>query len=226
MGSFRQETLNGNTHDGSRAALYQVDPPSLYAGRVKPKADKMLAALLLVLCAPILLSCMAVVRVFIGSPVIFRQQRVGLGGRTFELLKLRTMIPDRRTGAESGYSGPERRVTHKSPADPRVLPVGAVLRALRLDELPQLWNVITGDMSLVGPRPEIPEIVDDYEDWQHARHTVKPGITGLWQVEAPPGRLMHECTELDLQYIDDLSLRTDLEILLRTPLVAFRRQGY
>jgi lipopolysaccharide/colanic/teichoic acid biosynthesis glycosyltransferase len=100
--------------------------------------------------------------------------------------------------------------------DPRITPVGRFLRQVHLDELPQLWNVLTGDMTLVGPRPELPEIVATYEPWQHARHLVTPGITGWWQVNRDPQRLMHEATELDLHYIRHQSLWLDMWILLRT----------
>jgi lipopolysaccharide/colanic/teichoic acid biosynthesis glycosyltransferase len=202
-----------------------VESVGAYQTFVKPLIDIGSATILLIVLAPLLLVAAALVRVFIGSPVLFRQTRIGKGGEPFELLKLRTMIPDRRQTAVE-YDGPERRQAHKSPDDPRVLPVGAVLRAVRLDELPQLWNVIRGDMSMVGPRPELPEIVSSYQDWQHHRHVVKPGLTGLWQVSAPDGRLMHECTELDLEYIEEMGLGTDFSIMLRTPAAMLRRRGF
>ncbi len=95
-----------------------------------------------------------------------------------------------------------------------------------MDELPQFWNVVVGDMSLVGPRPELPEIVDQYEDWQHARHNVKPGITCLWQVSSRED-LLKDSTELDLRYIESMSLWTDLKILFSTPAaVIFGRNGF
>jgi len=104
--------------------------------------------------------------------------------------------------------------------------VGALMRAFHLDELPQLWNVIKGDMSLVGPRPELPQIVERYAEWQHRRHVVKPGLTGLWQVSELNGHPMHECTEVDLEYLSTMGLGTDLSILIRTPVAVLRRHGY
>lgn len=190
--------------------------------------DIVAGSLFLLLASPLIVTGMILVRLFMGKPVLFKQERVGRDGVTFELFKLRTMIPDRRSPeSQSDYAGPERRVTHKSRHDPRIPPVGAALRAFRFDELPQLWNVVRGDMSLVGPRPELPAIVDHYEEWQHRRHSVLPGVTGLWQVSAPSGKLMHECTDLDLEYIDEgITFRRDLAILMQTPGAMLRRRGF
>lgn len=210
-----------------------IDPPRLkllgqsdfYRDVVKPIFDRVLALILLILSSPILLVSAALARVFIGSPVIYRQTRIGLGGQPFDLYKLRTMIPDRRE-SQVDFGGRDRRKTHKSEDDPRVLPLGKFFRATRLDELPQLWNIIKGEMSLVGPRPELPEIVAEYEDWQHRRHDVRPGLTGLWQVSARNGKPMHECTDVDLEYVAEMSMGTDLVILIRTPVAMFYRRGY
>lgn len=206
--------------------LYLIETLTGYQRYVKPVIDVAGATFLFLLAVPVILLATLLVLVTLGRPVIYRQERIGLGGTAFVLYKLRTMIADRRTGGSSDYAGTERRTVHKSPEDPRVGRVGAWLRALRLDEFPQLWNVIKGDMSLVGPRPELPDIVAEYEDWQHRRHAVKPGLTGLWQVSAPPGLLMHECTELDLEYVSKMSLITDLEIFLKTPSAMLRRRGF
>ncbi|MFP3882623.1 MAG: sugar transferase [Actinomycetota bacterium] len=205
--------------------LELVVRPDLYQRAIKPIFDRVIGSILLIVSSPLLLVSIGLARIFIGKPVIYRQPRVGLGGRTFELYKIRTMIPDRRTD-DTDYTGPERRKTHKSEDDPRVLPLGKAFRATRLDELPQLWNVVRGDMSLVGPRPELPEIVAGYEDWQHRRHEVTPGLTGLWQVSAFNGKPMHQCTDIDLKYIEEMSFATDLSILLRTPAAMLRRKGY
>jgi lipopolysaccharide/colanic/teichoic acid biosynthesis glycosyltransferase len=130
--------------------------------------------------------------------------------------------PDRRSGqdrrsAERRQGDGCRRRNHKSPNDPRHTRLGRFLRRTSLDELPQLINVIRGDLSLVGPRPELPEVVAHYEPWQHARHWVRPGITGLWQVtERGNGEPMHEHVEADLTYIRSLSASTDLRILFLT----------
>jgi lipopolysaccharide/colanic/teichoic acid biosynthesis glycosyltransferase len=133
--------------------------------------------------------------------------------------------PDRRRGERRGADRRRaddprgRRRTHKTVHDPRHTQFGRTLRALSLDELPQLFNVLRGELSLVGPRPELPEVVASYLPWQHARHEVKPGVTGLWQItDRSDHSPMHEHVDTDLRYIEQLSLRTDLRILVMTPL--------
>jgi lipopolysaccharide/colanic/teichoic acid biosynthesis glycosyltransferase len=199
-----------------------------YERLFKPALDRIVAGVLLLVLAPLMAVFALAVAATLGRPMLYRQTRVGLGGAPFEMLKFRTMRPCRRQ-SDGGYVGPERRRTHKSPSDPRLTRLGRVLRRYSLDELPQLWNVVRGDMSLVGPRPELVEIVARYQPWQHRRHAVKPGITGLWQVteRAANGGRMHECTRTDLHYIDDLSFGTDVRILLRTvPSLFGIRRGF
>jgi lipopolysaccharide/colanic/teichoic acid biosynthesis glycosyltransferase len=160
-----------------------------------------------------------------GTPVVFRQRRVGKEGRAFTVYKFRTMAPDRR-GNFNGYSGADRRRYHKAETDPRHTHLGRWLRKWSLDELPQLFNVLRGDMSLVGPRPEVVEVVRRYEPWQHRRHEVKPGMTGMWQVIARGDGPMHEHASLDLAYVEQCSFSLDLKILLQTiPTVLGRRPG-
>jgi lipopolysaccharide/colanic/teichoic acid biosynthesis glycosyltransferase len=197
-----------------------------YERCLKPLIDRVVAALLLLLFLPVLLVTALAVWMSLGSPILLWQARVGRDGRRFHMLKFRTMRPDRRTRQNPDYRGPERRTTHKSADDPRHTRLGRTLRKTSLDELPQLFNVLRGDMSLVGPRPELVEIVEQrYNGWQHARHAVKPGITGLWQVtERPNGRLMHECIEIDLVYIERLSLRADVAIAFKTPFALLRQE--
>jgi lipopolysaccharide/colanic/teichoic acid biosynthesis glycosyltransferase len=135
------------------------------------------------------------------------------------------MNHDRRNGSQPYV--PDRRKTHKHEQDPRLTALGRFLRKWSLDELPQLWNVVRGDMSLIGPRPELVSIVERYDTWQHARHRVKPGLTGLWQVTARGDGLMHEHTHIDLAYAARVSLRGDFKILLLTiPALLGRRTGY
>jgi lipopolysaccharide/colanic/teichoic acid biosynthesis glycosyltransferase len=136
------------------------------------------------------------------------------------------MEADRRGLGGGAFRGRDRRSTHKSEHDPRIRPVGRFLRKWSLDELPQLTNVLTGHMSLVGPRPEMVQIVERYEGWQHARHRVKPGITGLWQVSAREVP-MHEATHIDLEYVERLSFLEDLRILAGTlPAALGDRKGF
>jgi lipopolysaccharide/colanic/teichoic acid biosynthesis glycosyltransferase len=192
---------------------------------IKPMIDRALGLLLLILFSPVIAASALAVFVTMGRPVFYSQQRVGLGGRAFRLYKIRTMIPDRRVG-DDGYSGTDRRLVHKSVDDPRVTLVGKALRATRFDELPQFLNVVRGEMSMVGPRPELPEIVRRYEPWQHDRHLVKPGVTGPWQVSNRNGDLMYQHTEIDLEYLQQISFTHDLGILVRTPMAMFGRKGH
>lgn len=219
------------------AEAQQMSRPKVLPGRqstryerfAKPVLDRFFAAILLVFLAPVMFATAAIVWWRLGSPVFLRQRRVGLDGTHFSMLKFRTMHPCRRRG-DASYVGPERRMTHKSPHDPRLDPVGRVLRAASLDELPQLFNILRGHMSIVGPRPELVEIVErHYEPWQHVRHAVKPGLTGLWQVtQRGSGKgLMHEFTDVDIDYIERVTWRTDLFILVRTvPAVLGRQRGF
>lgn len=213
-------------------AMANVDPVEvargLYADVVKPLTDRLLALLALLLLLPVLLAVALAVRVSLGRGILYRQERVGLGGTRFEVLKFRTMHPDRRCSrAHHQYRGPDRRRVHKTDQDPRHTPTGRFLRRWSLDELPQLFNVLRGEMSLIGPRPELPSVVERYEGWEHERHNVRPGLTGLWQVEARgDGTLMCEHADLDVRYVRDLGFRTDLRIVARTiPALLGRRPG-
>lgn len=196
-----------------------------YIRWVKPALDRALALVLLVLLSPLMATVAVVVVVSLGRPVIFRQERVGLGGRVFLLRKFRTMAPDRRA-RRLPIERPDRRGYHKSANDPRHTSVGRFLRRTSLDELPQLINVLLGDMSLVGPRPELTSVVGNYADWQHRRHAVRPGITGPWQVKARGDGPMHEFTFLDVAYVEEVGLANDLLLLCQTvPAALGRRSG-
>jgi lipopolysaccharide/colanic/teichoic acid biosynthesis glycosyltransferase len=158
--------------------------------------------------------------------VLFRQQRCGLNGRRFTLYKLRTMCADaERKFDEIAHLNEVNGPAFKAKKDPRVTPVGRILRRWSIDELPQLVNVLRGEMSLVGPRPPIPAEVERYQRWQRRRLSMKPGITGLWQVSGRAGiDDFDDWIALDLRYIDQWSLWLDLKILLRTiPAVLFAR---
>jgi lipopolysaccharide/colanic/teichoic acid biosynthesis glycosyltransferase len=188
--------------------------------------DIALGSIGLMALLPVLALVALAIEIDSPGPVLFRQVRIGKHGRPFVMLKFRTMIADRRRrdiGPPPGV--PERRRVHKSPSDPRITAVGRFLRRSCLDELPQLWNVLAGSMSLVGPRPELPGIVAGYEPWQHLRLLVAPGITGWWQVNRDGVRLMHEATELDLFYLENWSVALDLLILTRTIKIVLRGVG-
>ncbi len=193
----------------------------LYRKFGKAGIDRLAGLALLVALSPVMAVIALAVRLRLGPGVLYLQERVGLRGDRFVIYKFRTMAPDRRKG-DGPYSVPDRRIRHKTVDDPRHTALGRFLRKHSLDELPQLWNVVKGDMSIVGPRPELPAVVACYEQWQHARHRVKPGLTGLWQVSARncgDGSLMFEHTDIDLEYVDRISLRTDLRIMRYTVIV-------
>ncbi len=193
---------------------------------VKHVVDVVVACSLLVGMSPLLLAIGVAVLLTMGGPVLVRQRRVGLHGREIAVWKFRTMMADRRASDQGPPTTTgDRRRCHKTRSDPRVTTFGRFLRRTSLDELPQLWNVVRGDMSLVGPRPELPSIVAQYEEWQHARHAVRPGLTGWWQVNRPPDRLMHEVVELDLYYVENISFWLDVRILAKTFTAVIRGTG-
>ncbi len=196
-----------------------VHVASGYERWVKPVIDRTAALLLILLLAPVLIAVAIGVRMTLGEGVLYRQSRVGKDGVPFQMLKFRSMAHDRRADRGDGNVIEDRRRTHKHPADPRVNDFGRFIRRWSLDELPQFFNVLKGDLSLVGPRPELTHIVERYEPWEHHRHAVKPGLTGLWQVTArDDGGLMHLCVGTDLEYVRGLSPMLDLRILAMTPM--------
>jgi lipopolysaccharide/colanic/teichoic acid biosynthesis glycosyltransferase len=170
------------------------------------------ASLGLVLASPFLAAAAIAIKLDGGGPVLYRQQRVGKDGREFELVKLRTMV----VGAEREGAG--WAVDH---GDPRITRVGSVLRRLSLDEVPQLWNVVRGEMSLIGPRPTLAYQVEQYTPHQRRRLDVRPGITGWAQVQGRASLPWEERIELDVWYVEHRSPRLDLKILARTPLALF-----
>ena len=204
-----------------------VNGPQRFVGlAVKRLMDIAGAAIGLVLLSPVLLVVAAAILVRDGRPILFSQTRVGLHGRRFTIYKFRTMVPD----AEARYSEVAERSDTKGPAfkmndDPRVTILGGALRKASLDELPQLWNVLCGEMSLVGPRPAPPREVEGYDMWHRRRLSVAPGITGLWQVEARFDDQFDDRAQLDMRYIDQWSLWLDVKILLQTIPAVFVRTG-
>jgi lipopolysaccharide/colanic/teichoic acid biosynthesis glycosyltransferase len=188
----------------------------VYESIVKPGFDRIVGVLLSIVTLPIVLVVVPWIWSTMGRPAVFKQQRIGRFGKEFTVYKFRTMGEDRRVD-EAKIVEDDRRVNHKSTEDPRHTSVGRFLRKWSLDEIPQFWNVALGNMSLIGPRPELPFIVDRYEPWQHSRHEVKPGLTGLWQVSARGDAPMHEATDIDIDYVDNVTFRRDFSIALRTP---------
>ena len=198
---------------------FYVEPPQLSGGQAAMKRilDVVVASALLVLTAPIVAVAALVIHFEDGGPVLYRQERVGLGGRTFRVLKLRTMVPDAAVRlaelkALNERQGPLFKVT----ADPRVTRVGRFLRTSSIDELPQLINVLRGEMSLVGPRPALPAEFAQFDADLVERAQVLPGVTGLWQVEARDNPSFRAYRRLDLFYVDNWSLAFDLAIMAGT----------
>ena len=206
-------------HDGATSGrhLALVGPaPSIYERRAKRAVDVAVAGVAIVVLSPVLLATATAVRLSLGRGVLFRQTRVGRDGQNFEMLKFRTMQPSRRV-TQFHFHGPDRRTTHKTADDPRHTRLGRFLRRCSLDELPQLVHVLRGEMSLVGPRPELATIVDRYGLRDHPRHTVRPGLTGEWQItHRVNGTHLHECFDDDLPYVRNITFRRDLQVLVRT----------
>lgn len=185
------------------------------------------ALLLLVVLSPVLLGVAAVVLLTSGAPVFYRQVRIGQFGRPFRILKFRTMHrgADARLGDVLAAQGAGVAPFFKVKEDPRVTRVGRVLRRTSLDELPQLLNVLVGDMRLVGPRPQSPAEVSTYDDLVWRRLLVRPGVTGMWQVHGRSDLTADEGLELDLHYVRHWSPGLDARLLMKTPLAVVVQRG-
>jgi exopolysaccharide biosynthesis polyprenyl glycosylphosphotransferase len=208
--------------------LIQIREPEFRGHRrlIKGILDRSAAAVLLVVGAPFFLAIAAAIRFTSPGPALYRQRRVGKRGRQFDMLKFRSMVLDADRVLDSLLERNEgNAVLFKLRQDPRVTPVGRVLRRYSLDELPQLINVLRGEMSFVGPRPALEHEVDRYGPDMHRRLLVKPGITGLWQVNGRSDLSWDEAVELDVRYVENWSLGLDLAILLRTIRAVLRGPG-
>ena len=184
---------------------------------VKRILDIVGATIGLIVLSPIFIGTALAIWIGDGRPILFRQTRVGLHGRPFTMYKFRTMVTEAEAQLDAVQHLNERQgVTFKATNDPRITPVGRRLRRTSIDELPQLWNVLTGSMSLVGPRPPLPREVAEYDIWHRRRLSMKPGITGLWQVEARHEPDFDRWVEHDLVYIDGWTIWLDLKILAKT----------
>jgi exopolysaccharide biosynthesis polyprenyl glycosylphosphotransferase len=183
---------------------------------VKRALDLILAAIASVLLSPVVMLAALAIRLTSKGPVIFRQTRCGLNGRTFTCYKFRSMVADAEARLHEVAHLNEKEIVTKIPNDPRLTPVGKWLRKFSIDELPQLFNVLTGDMSVVGPRPAIPSEVAQYQRWQRRRLRMRPGLTCLWAVKGRDKVDFESWMRLDLQYIDNWSLGLDARIILLT----------
>ncbi len=209
-------------------SLLHLERPVISGGRrvAKIAFDAVTGALLLVLAAPVMLAIAAAIRLESPGPVLFRQTRIGANSRRFTMLKFRSMVTDAedRKG-ELAHLNEGNDILFKVREDPRVTKVGSFIRRFSLDELPQLVNVVRGDMSLVGPRPPLPEEVAVYTDDATRRLRVRPGMTGLWQVSGRSDLSWEESLLLDLRYVDNWSLMLDVTILWRTARAVVRGTG-
>lgn len=185
--------------------------------RMKRALDIVLVSIILLLALPVMAAVTVAIKVSSPGPVLFKQRRVGEGGKLFTIYKFRSMV----VNAEALQSKVNKRdangnIVHKDRHDPRVTKIGRIIRKTSLDELPQLFNVLKGDMSLVGPRPELPWLVEQYDPWQRARFLVPQGITGWWQVNGRSDVPCHLSVEKDVWYIQHYSIWLDLKIILMT----------
>jgi lipopolysaccharide/colanic/teichoic acid biosynthesis glycosyltransferase len=222
------EAERARTTRGANAVALSIPIAPTPAGyRVAKRVlDVSLSSVGLLLTSPVMLAVAAAVRLESHGPILFRQERVGLGGRPFRLYKFRTMHAAADQEAHRRYV--QRLIRRDAQADvgestwipieadPRITSVGGFLRRSHLDELPQLFNVLRGDMSVVGPRPPIPYEVELYEPWHLRRLSVVPGLTGLWQLRGWGKLSFDEGVALDLEYIDQRSFMTDVRIILGT----------
>jgi exopolysaccharide biosynthesis polyprenyl glycosylphosphotransferase len=180
----------------------------------------------LALLAPLFVVVAALIKITSRGPIFFKQERVGLHGRTFHMLKFRSMVADAealkaRLAAQNEQGGPVFKIRR----DPRITAVGRFIRKYSIDELPQLINVLRGEMSVVGPRPPIPSEVAKYEAWQRRRLSVRPGLTCVWQVSGRNEISFEEWMYLDMQYIDHWSLAQDFQLILKTVPVVLTGRG-
>ncbi len=225
---FSLALYRASVEDFSGVPMINLRDPALNEVQrlIKRVFDLLIGSVLLLISFPLILVVALLIRLDSKGPVIFRQQRIGENGRVFKMYKFRTMI----VGAEmlqheiNGVNG-NGDLINKKADDPRVTSFGKLLRRTSLDELPQLLNVLLGDMSLVGPRPEQPWMVNQYEPWQHKRFAVPQGMTGWWQVNGRSDKPLHLHTEDDLYYVQNYSIWMDIYILVKTPWVVFRGKG-
>ncbi|RME27604.1 MAG: sugar transferase [Deltaproteobacteria bacterium] len=203
--------------DGWHVLSFSSTPEDAEALAVKRAMDILFASVALIVLSPVFLVTALAIKLEDGGPIFFSQERSGLYGRTFSMYKFRSMVVDaealkERLAHANEMDGPVFKMRH----DPRITRVGRFIRKTSIDELPQLWNVVRGEMSLVGPRPPLPAEVEKYERWQRRRLSMKPGITCIWQVSGRNEIDFETWMKLDLQYIDNWSLFLDIKLLFRT----------
>ena len=201
-------------------------PKSVPYATSKRIFDLVVGSLSLIVLSPLFVIIAVLVKVTSRGPVFYASDRVGLGGKPIKFIKFRTMVADadsklKELQAHNEKDGP----IFKMKNDPRITPLGRFLRKFSLDELPQLWSVLCGDMSMVGPRPPLPREVEHYDERAMQRLSVLPGITCYWQIMGRSNLSFEEWLELDLKYIQDMSFWLDLQIVLKTPWAVLKGHG-
>ena len=225
---FSLALFRATVEDFGGLPLISLREPVLntYQRLMKRLLDILLSGVALIFAAPTMAIIAIAIKLDSEGPVFFRSKRVGENNKLFDMFKFRSMVADADTRwNEVAFQNKDGRLVFKRPDDPRVTRVGRFIRTTSLDELPQLINVLKGDMSLVGPRPELPWLVARYEPWQCKRFAVPQGMTGWWQVNGRSNKPLHEHTEEDLYYIQNYSLLLDVQILWKTIGAVLKRSG-
>ncbi|MBN2390474.1 MAG: sugar transferase [Anaerolineae bacterium] len=225
---FSLALYRATVEDFGGIPMINLRDPALndYQRLVKRMFDLVAGTFVTLLALPLMVVVALAIKLDSPGPAIFRQKRVGENGRLFDMFKFRSMIVNAETLQEQVMQVDEEgHLVHKVKDDPRVTRVGRFIRRWSLDELPQFFNVLKGDISLVGPRPELPWLVDEYAPWQRKRFAVPQGVTGWWQVNGRSDKTMHLHTDEDLYYIQNYSLWLDIFILIKTPWAILRGKG-
>jgi exopolysaccharide biosynthesis polyprenyl glycosylphosphotransferase len=193
---------------------------------VKRVFDLIISLITLILILPVLGLIALAIHLDSRGTILYRQERVGENGRIFNMLKFRTMVSNADQLIHlAEWTDDHGNIIHKRSDDPRITRVGKFLRRFSLDELPQLINILKGEMSIVGPRPELPSLVEKYQPWQRTRFAVPQGLTGWWQINGRSDKPMHLNTEDDIFYVQNYSILLDLQIMLKTIWVVLKGQG-
>jgi exopolysaccharide biosynthesis polyprenyl glycosylphosphotransferase len=212
-----------STPEAKATTLQGLSPRQRF---IKRTLDIVLVSIVLVLALPVMTLVAIAIKTTSRGPILFKQRRVGEGGKLFTIYKFRSMVVNAEAlQANVNVKDENGNVIHKQKNDPRVTAIGRIIRKTSLDELPQLFNVLKGDMSLVGPRPELPWLVEQYESWQQQRFMAPQGITGWWQVNGRSDTPCHLSTDKDIWYIQNYSVWLDLKILFMTVPALLKGKG-
>jgi exopolysaccharide biosynthesis polyprenyl glycosylphosphotransferase len=222
-----EDIVTNNTLPMKYAQSKRIRPVMTPSQRIMKRAfDITVSSIVLFLTLPVMVMVSIAIMIYDPGPILFKQERVGENGKLFRIYKFRSMVVNADAMLEKfAVKDANGNMIHKHKDDPRVTPIGRIIRKTSLDELPQLINVIKGDMSLVGPRPELPKLVAGYENWQYERFSVPQGITGWWQVTGRSEKPCHLNTDQDVYYIKNYSLWMDIKIMLMTVPALLKGKG-